>query len=122
MQVNEVVTANKKNLALLPKAEVVSVHVAGNSGKFGDGQYTASAFILMVKANGEWRPENEWLHAAGLKTARRVYTSLEKAKAAKEEIKATWGVLKEKKTKTSREEILAKKVAELEARIAELTK
>lgn len=111
------VTAQKKNLALLPKAECASIHIAGNKGKLKDGSFVASAFIIMVKCNGEWRPENEWLHRAGMKTARRVYTTIEAARLAKEEIKTKWGVVVEKKaTKraSKSEEIVALK-AQIEA-------
>lgn len=101
------VKANTKNLSKLPKAECVSIHVDGNSGKVKDGTLKASAFILMVKCNGEWRPENEWLHRAGMKTARRVFTDIEKAKAAKAEIKAKWGV-PTSKTGKAKDEAVAK--------------
>ena len=86
------VEAHKKDLGVLPRAEAASIHVAANSGKVKDGVLNAAAFIIMVKCHGEWRPENEWLHAAGMKTSRRVYTSIEKAREAKEDIKAKWGV------------------------------
>ena len=106
------VKANTKNLSKLPKADCVSIHVDGNSGKVKDGTLKASAFIIMVKCNGEWRPENEWLHKAGMKTARRVYTDIEKAKAAKAEIKAKWGV-PTSKTGKAKDEAVAKAKAEV---------
>ena len=106
------VKANTKNLSKLPKADCVSIHVDGNSGKVKDGTLRASAFILMVKCNGEWRPENEWLHRAGMKTARRVYTDIAKAKAAKAEIKAKWGVATSK-TGKAKDEAVAKAKAEV---------
>lgn len=113
----KVVTAQKKNLALLPKAEVVSIHVAGNKGKLKDGKFEASAFVIMVKADGVWRPENEWLHINGMKTSRRVYTTIEAAREAKEEIKAKWGVEVEKKTakRVTKSEEIATLKAQIEA-------
>lgn len=98
------VGAVKKNLSKLPKVEAASIHVAGNKGKVSDGVLKASAFVIMVKANGEWRPENEWLHRAGMKTARRVYTDIDKARAAKAEIKAKWGMPTTAKGKKTEEE------------------
>lgn len=92
MDTNIIVDAVQKRLVNLPKAECASIHIDGNKGKVSDGKLTATAFIIMVKCNGEWRPENEWLHRAGMKTARRVYTDINKAKAAKEEIVKKWGV------------------------------
>lgn len=95
--------AVKKNLSKLPKVEAASIHVAGNKGKVSDGVLEASAFVIMVKANGEWRPENEWLHRAGMKTARRVYTDIEKAREAKAEIKK-WGMPTSTKGKKNEED------------------
>lgn len=115
------VLAHKKNLSLLPKAECASIHIAGNKGKLKDGSFTASAFIIMVKCNGEWRPENEWLHRAGMKTARRVYTTIKAARLAKEEIKTKWGVAVAKKAATKRTskseeiEVLKAQIAALKA-------
>lgn len=117
------VGAVTKDLSKLPKVEAASIHIAGNKGKVSDGVLTASAFVIMVKAGGEWRPENEWLHRAGMKTARRVYTDIENAKAAKAEIKAKWGMPKsEAAQKRDAEKEEAKKVAAQEALKAVRTK
>lgn len=105
--ISETVEAGKKNLAKLPKVEAASIHVAGNTGKVSDGHLKASAFIIMVKCHGEWRPENEWMHNAGFKTSRRVYTDIDKARAAKDEIKAKWGVATSK-TGKAKDEAVAK--------------
>lgn len=111
------VEAHKKNLGVMPKVEAASIHVAGNSGKLADGEFKASAFVIMVKCHGEWRPENEWLHKYGFKTARRVYTDIEKARAAKEEIKTKWGAKTEEKPKKAK----APTKAELLDQVAALT-
>ena len=121
--VNMTVEAHKKNLGVMPKVEAASIHVAGNSGKVKDGELTASAFIIMVKCHGEWRPENEWMHKYGFKTARRVYTDIEKARAAKEEIKAKWGAKTEEKPKKAKgltKAELLDQVAALTAMVEEL--
>ena len=102
MDINMTVEAHKRNLGIMPKAEAASIHVAGNIGKVKDGELTASALVVMVKCHGEWRPENEWLHKYGFKTARRVYTDIEKARAAKEEIKTRWGAKTEEKPKKAK--------------------
>lgn len=123
---------HKKDYSRLPKAEVVSIHADGN--KREGGKLTCNAYILMVKCNGKWRPENEWLHHAGLKTARRVYadtvrdgkivkSGIEKAREAKEEILAKWGVAKVEKAKKAKEPTkaeLAKSLAEAMVLIAKL--
>lgn len=109
------VAARKKNLGALPKAECASIHIAGNKGKLKDGSFVANAFIITVKCNGEWRPENEWLHKYGMKTARRVYATIEAARLAKEEILNKWGVAIEKKA-TKR----ASKSEEIEALKAQI--
>ena len=117
-EVNMTVEAHKKNLCVMPKVEAASIHVAGNSGKVKDGELKASAFIIMVKCNGEWRPENEWLHKYGFKTARRVYANIEKARAAKEEIKSKWGKSTSAAGK-AKEEAVAKAKEALVSQIAE---
>lgn len=120
------VEAHKKDLGILPRAEAASVHIAANSGKVKDGSLKASAFVVMVKCHGEWRPENEWLHAAGMKTARRVYTSIERARAAKDEIKSKWGVKTAPKAKAKgkgpTKAELIDQVAALSAMIEEMKK
>ena len=124
-EVNMTVEAHKKNLGIMPKVEAASIHVAGNSGRVKDGELTASAFIIMVKCHGEWRPENEWMHKYGFKTARRVYTDIEKARAAKEEIKTKWGAKTEEKPKKAKGPMKAElqdEVEALKAMIAELKK
>lgn len=136
--INMTVEARKKNVATLPKVGAASIHVAGNKGKIRDAELSASAFIIMVKLAadwtdcngvthhaGEWRPENEWLHLAGMKTARRVYTDIEKAREAKESIKTDWGkaiAKKEKKGRGPTKAELQDEVEALKAMIAELKK
>lgn len=133
------VDAVNRDYSKLPKAAIASIHVNGNKGKKADGQYTASAFIVMVKSAeqwtdckgnvhqaGEWRPENEWLHLAGMKTPRRVYADgtckgvevkgVDKARAAKEAILKKWGVEVEKKATKAK----GPTKAELESKIEEL--
>lgn len=130
MDTAEVVDAVKRDYSRLPKAEAASIHVDGNKGKKSDGQYTASAFVVMVKCNGEWRPENEWLHRYGMKCKARTYADstaggvltkgIDKAKAAKHEILTKWGVAAEtkaKKAKTTKAD-LEKMVADLQAKLA----
>ena len=135
-EVNMTVEAHKKNLGMMPKVEAASIHVAGNSGRVKDGELSASAFIITVKLAtdwtdcngvthhaGEWRPENEWLHLAGMKTSRRVYTDIEKAREAKESIKNDWGkAKKEKKGRGPTKVELQDEVEALKAMIAELKK
>ena len=136
--INMTVTAHKKNVAVLPKVGAASIHVAGNKGKVKDGELSASAFIITVKLAadwkdcngvthhaGEWRPENEWLHLAGMKTARRVYTDIDKAREAKEAIKTDWGKaveVKEKKGRGPTKAELQDEVEALKAMIEELKK
>ena len=135
-EVNMTVEAHKKNIGMMPKVEAASIHVAGNSGRVKDGELSASAFIITVKLatdwtdcngvthhTGEWRPENEWLHLAGMKTSRRGYTDIEKARAAKEEIKTKWGAKTEEKPKKAKgltKAELLDQVAALTAMVEEL--
>ena len=135
-EVNMTVEAHKKDLGMMPKVEAASIHVAGNSGRVKDGELSASAFIITVKLAtdwtdcngvthhaGEWRPENEWLHLAGMKTSRKVYTDIEKAREANESIKNDWGkAKKEKKGRGPTKVELQDEVEALKAMIAELKK
>lgn len=112
------VTAHRKNYARLPKADAVSIRYNGNKGKFTDGKYEACSFIVMVNVRGTWLPEGVWMHNAGMKTENRrgVYTTIEKAKAAKERILTRWGKAAEgKPSKRS-----ARQESELAARDAEI--
>ena len=112
------VTAHRKNYARLPKADAVSIRYNGNKGKFTDGKYEACSFIVMVNVRGTWLPEGVWMHNAGMKTENRrgVYTTIEKAKAAKERILTRWGKTAEgKPSKRS-----ARQDSELAARDAEI--
>lgn len=112
------VTAHRKNYARLPKADAVSIRYNGNKGKFTDGKYEACSFIVMVNVRGTWLPEGVWMHNAGMKTENRrgVYTTIEKAKAAKERILTRWGKTAEgKPSKRS-----ARQESELAARDAEI--
>ena len=111
--------AHKKDLSALPKPICASIHPMANTGSIKkDGFYTNSAFNIRVKCewvdkNGvkrsEWKGESEWLIMFGMKTTRRVYNSIEKARAAKAEILEKWGVAKVKKVRKSKkdEEIAA---------------
>ena len=121
----ETVNAHRKNYGALPKADSVSIQYCGNKGKFTDGKYTACSFIVMVNVKGTWKPEGVWMHDAGMKTENRrgVYTTIEKAKEAKERILTRWGKAVEGKTHTksakNRSELAAKD-AEIEALKAEI--
>lgn len=113
------VSASRKNYSALPKAYSVSIKYCGNKGRFKDGRYTACSFIVMVKnEKGTWKPEGVWMHEAGMKTENRrgVYTTIEKAKAAKERILTRWGKAVEGKTRTKS----AKQRSELAAKDAEI--
>lgn len=119
------VNASRKNYSALPKADAVSIQYCGNKGKFTDGKYTACSFIVMVNVKGTWKPEGVWMHESGMKTENRrgVYTTIEKAKEAKERILTRWGKAVEGKTRTksakNRSELAAKD-AEIEALKAEI--
>ena len=112
------VDANRKNYSALPKADAVSIQYCGNKGKFTEGKYTACSFIVMVNVKGTWKPEGVWMHDAGMRTENRrgVYTSIEKAKEAKERILTRWGKPAEGKTRTKS----AKQRSELAAKDAEI--
>lgn len=128
MTQQETVAANRRNYGALPKATAVSIQYVGNKGKFTDGQYTACSFMVMVNVKGVWKPEGAWLHDAGMKTENRrgVYTTIQKAKEAKERILTRWGVAAEGKTRTKsakqRSELAAKdaEIEALKAQIAEI--
>lgn len=114
------VKANRKNYSAMPKATAVSIQYCGNKGKFTDGRYTACSFQVMVNVKGIWKPEGAWLHDNGMRTENRrgVYTTIEKAKEAKERILTRWGVAAEGKTRTKsakQRSLLAAKDAEIEA-------
>lgn len=113
------VAAHRKNYARLPKADAVSIRYNGNKGKFTDGKYEACSFIVMVNVRGTWLPEGVWMHNAGMKTENRrgVYTTIEKAKAAKERILTRWGKVAEGKKAPKRS---ARQESELAARDAEI--
>ena len=114
----ETVNAHRKNYGALPKADSVSIQYCGNKGKFTDGKYTACSFIVMVNVKGTWKPEGVWMHDAGMKTENRrgVYTTINKAKEAKERILTLWGKPAEGKTRTKS----AKQMSELAAKDAEI--
>ena len=114
----ETVNAHRKNYGALPKADSVSIQYCGNKGKFTDGKYTACSFIVMVNVKGTWKPEGVWMHDAGMKTENRrgVYTSIEKAKEAKERILTRWGKPAEGKIRSKS----AKHRSELAAKDAEI--
>lgn len=123
----ETVNAHRKNYGALPKADSVSIQYCGNKGKFTDGKYTACSFIVMVNVKGTWKPEGAWMHDAGMKTENRrgVYTSIEKAKEAKERILTRWGKEERKDGKprsgaSAAKSALAAKDAEIEALKAEI--
>lgn len=128
MTQQETVAANRKNYGALPKATAVSIQYVGNKGKFSDGQYTACSFMVMVNIKGVWKPEGAWLHDSGMRTENRrgVYTTIQKAKEAKERILTRWGVAAEGKVRTKsakqRSEIAAKdaEIEALKAQIAEI--
>jgi hypothetical protein len=109
MTQQETVAANRRNYGALPKATAVSIQYVGNKGKFTDGQYTACSFMVMVNVKGVWKPEGAWLHDAGMKTENRrgVYTTIQKAKEAKERILTRWGVATSKSGK-AKDEAVAK--------------
>ena len=113
------VTAHRKNYARLPKADAVSIRYNGNKGKFTDGKYKACSFIVMVNVRGTWLPEGVWMHNAGMKTENRrgVYTTIEKAKAAKERILTRWGNIAAEGKPSKRS---ARQESELAARDAEI--
>ena len=123
----ETVNAHRKNYGALPKADSVSIQYCGNKGKFTDGKYTACSFIVMVNVKGAWKPEGVWMHDAGMKTENRrgVYTSIKKAKEAKERILTRWGNEERKDGKprsgaSAAKSALAAKDAEIEALKAEI--
>lgn len=118
--------AHKKNVGNLPTPLAISIHPVANKGKISDGVLTNSAFQIFVKClnNGreEWRPESEWYIIAGMKTSRKIYSDIEKARAAKADIRNTWGVKKAPKARrtTKSDEIaaLTALVAQLKAELA----
>ena len=107
-------SANKKDVAALPRVAVASIHSMSNKGTLKEGKLIVSAFYIAVKISadwkdingklhkaGEWRTESEWIVLAGQKTTKRVYTgengvAIEKARKAKEAIRA-WGIAVPKK-------------------------
>ena len=123
----ETVNAQRKNYGALPKADSVSIQYCGNKGSFKEGKYTACSFIVMVNVKGTWKPEGVWMHDAGMKTENRrgVYTTIEKAKEAKERILTRWGNEERKDGKkrsgsSASKSALAAKDAEIEALKAEI--
>ena len=128
MTQQETVAATRKNYGALPKADAASIQYCGNNGKFTDGEYRACSFIVMVNIKGTWKPEGVWMHDAGMKTENRrgVYTTIEKAKEAKQRILTRWGKAVEGKTRTKyakqRSELAAKdaEIEALRAQIAEI--
>lgn len=119
------VDANRKNYSALPKADAVSIQYCGNKGKFTDGRYTTCSFLVMVNVKGVWKAEGVWMHENGMKTENRrgVYTTIEKAKQAKERILTRWGKAVEGKTRTKsakQRSELAAKDAEIEAMKAQI--
>lgn len=123
----ETVNANRKNYGALPKADSVSIQYCGNKGSFKEGKYTACSFIVMVNVKGTWKPEGVWMHDAGMKTENRrgVYTTIEKAKEAKERILTRWGQErkdgKKRSGSSASKSALAAKDAEIAALKAEIT-
>ena len=128
MAQQEKVVAIRKNYWALPRADAASIQYCGNNGTLADGEYSACSFIVMVNVKGTWKPEGVWMHDAGMKTENRrgVYTSIEKAKEAKERILTRWGKPAEGKTRTKsakqRSELAAKEaeIEALKAQIAEI--
>ena len=124
MAQQEQVAATRKNYGALPKADAASIQYCGNKGKFTDGEYRACSFIVMVNVKGVWKPEGVWMHDAGMKTENRrgVYTTIEKAKEAKERILTRWGKPAEgTRTKSAKQRSeLAAKDAEIEALKAQI--
>lgn len=112
------VNAMRKNYSALPKADAVSIQYCGNKGKFTEGKYSACSFLVMVNIKGTWKSEGVWMHESGMKTENRrgVYTTIEKAKDAKERILTRWGKAEEGKTRTKS----AKQRSELAAKDAEI--
>lgn len=121
-----------KNYGALPKADAVSIQYCGNKGTRKEGSLTVSAFLVMVNIKGTWKSEGVWMHQYGMKTENRrgVYTTIEKAKAAKERILSHWGVTVKRATRAKSDsatkdaeiEALSAKVAELTKALAALTK
>jgi len=113
-----VVDAVRKNYSALPKADAVSIQYCGNKGKFIDGKYITCSFLVMVNVKGTWLAEGVWMNKAGMKTENRrgVYTTIEKAKAAKERILTRWGQVVEGKRSSKS----AKQRSELAAKDAEI--
>lgn len=125
MTQQETVSANRKNYGALPRVDAVSIQYCGNKGKFSDGQYTACSFMVMVNVKGVWKPEGAWLHDAGMRTENRrgVYTTIQKAKEAKERILTRWGKPADGKMRTKsakQRSELAAKDAEIEAMKAQI--
>lgn len=121
------VTAHRKNYGALPKADAVSIQYCGNKGKFTDGKYTVCSFAVMVNVKGTWRLEGAWLHDAGMRSENRrgVYTTIEKAKEAKERILTRWGKEtrkdgKPRSSSSAAKSELAAKDAEIEALKAQI--
>lgn len=122
------VDASRKNYSALPKADAVSIQYCGNKGKFTEGRYTTCSFLVMVNVKGVWKAEGVWMHENGMKTENRrgVYTTIEKAKEAKERILTRWGKVAEGKIRSKsakqRSELAAKdaEIEALKAQIGEL--
>lgn len=116
------VQANRKDYARLPKADAVSIQYNGNKGKITDGYYTACSFIVMVNVKGKWLPEGVWMHNAGMKTETRrgVYTTIDKAKEAKERILTRWGKVAEGKKPVRKSACQASELAAKDAEIQAL--
>ena len=112
------VNASRKNYSALPKADAVSIQYCGNKGKFTEGRYTTCSFLVMVNVKGVWKAEGVWMHENGMKTenCRGVYTTIEKARQAKERILTQWGKVAEGKIRSKS----AKQRSELAAKDAEI--
>lgn len=120
------VAAHKKDLSALPKVRVASIRPLANKGTLKEGTLTTSAFYLNIGIDADWtdakgrvhkageyRPEAEWVVLAGQKTTKRVYSTVEKARAAKDAVKAEWSVPVEKKAPGKRPSAMDKAVAVL---------
>ena len=119
------VNANRKNYSALPKADAVSIQYCGNKGRFTEGRYTTCSFLVMVNVKGVWKAEGVWMHENGMKTENRrgVYTTIEKAKEAKERILTRWGKVAEGRIRSKyskQRSELAAKDAEIEAMKAQI--
>lgn len=112
MNENEMTTryeAVKKDNGALPVPLAVSIHPVANKGTMKDGLVN-SAFQIHVKGvnaktgKEEWHPESEWYILLGMKTTRRIYATVEKAREAKDKIRAEWGIVKERKERKSKKD------------------